>query len=41
MTDNSKPVSKCCNAEISAGGMQGMTRYYICSKCNQACDVKD
>jgi hypothetical protein len=31
--------STCCGApvEISKGGM---TRYYICTKCGQACDAE-
>ena len=32
-------VSKCCGAPVTVGG-DGTTHYYICSKCQQSCDVK-
>jgi hypothetical protein len=32
--------SKCCNAKVKVGG-KGMTHYYVCTKCNKPCDVKE
>jgi len=32
------PLSLCCNAPVKAGGT-GITHYYICTKCGEACDI--
>lgn len=42
-------VSVCCNAEVRVSGgipdffgeAEGCTRYYICNKCNEPCDIKE
>lgn len=35
--------SNCCNADVKIGGIPDFericTQYYICVKCNEACDV--
>lgn len=36
---NVDDLSKCCNAEIAVSGL-GLTHWYICKKCQQACDRK-
>ena len=30
-------LSKCCNAKVKIGG-EGLTHFYVCTKCNEACD---
>lgn len=32
-------VSECCSADLRIGG-EGLTHYYICTKCNNPCDSK-
>ena len=33
--------SKCCNAPvITTGNDTDGTRYYVCTKCSKACDLK-
>ena len=42
-------VSKCCSAEVRVSGgipdfigeAEGCTRYYICTKCDEPCDIKE
>ncbi len=35
-----KDCSKCCNATVTIGGDdQEGTHYFICSKCNNPCDL--
>jgi hypothetical protein len=31
-------LSKCCKSEVGVGG-EGTTHYYVCDKCNKACDT--
>ncbi len=31
------PMSDCCKAECTIGG-EGLTHYFVCSKCLKACD---
>lgn len=35
-----KEISNCHEAEVLVGGDEGETRYYICTQCKQACDLK-
>jgi hypothetical protein len=35
--DKPKEISDCCKAEVKIGG--DTTHYYVCSKCNQPCDL--
>ena len=44
--NKSKLKSNCCNADIKIGGVpdfegdkSACTQYYVCVKCNEACDV--
>ena len=30
--------SVCCNSKVKAEGK--ITKYYVCTKCNKACDIK-
>ena len=39
MTKEYKEKSKCCNAPVTVEGK--CTKYYICTKCKQACDLAD
>ncbi len=32
------PLSICCNVLVYVGG-KGITHYYVCSKCKQACKI--
>ena len=34
-------ISKCCEAEVKIVGGDEGTYYYFCSKCCEACDVKN
>jgi len=45
-----KVVSVCCSAYVEfpieplpdfKGDIQGCTMYYICTKCNKPCDIKE
>ena len=31
--------SKCCNALVKVAG-DGMTHYYVCSRCGKSCDLQ-
>jgi hypothetical protein len=34
----SRPIlSNCCQAPVKVGG-EGITHYYVCTKCNKPCD---
>ena len=35
---DNKEKSNCCNAPVKVEGKT--TRYYVCSKCNKACDIQ-
>jgi hypothetical protein len=37
LEDKPKEISDCCKAEVKIGG--DTTHYYVCSKCNQPCDL--
>ena len=38
MTKDNKEKSNCCNAPVKVEGKT--TKYYVCSKCNKACDIQ-
>ena len=38
------PKSKCCGADMRVEpeeGDEGTTRYYVCTKCEKACDEEE
>ena len=34
-------LSNCCQAEVTIGGIDGSTKYYVCLDCKEPCDLEE